>query len=153
MSVDPTYILHYRREHAEGLSITGPGGVEYCPAAEIEALAARGSFYTGMAPEGVVCVAGVTRLWSGVGYCYVAPTSLVRKYPIAYSRKLRAVMLELARVNRLHRLQCEVHAGWPEARRWCERVLGMRAEGVLRRYGPDGADYIMYSRVFDRGGE
>lgn len=45
-----------------------------------------------------------------------------------------------------HRLQCVSLASRVQAHAWY-RVLGLRQEGVLRRYGVNGEDAIMFART------
>lgn len=47
-------------------------------------------------------------------------------------------------IARAHRLQCESRVDHHDAHRWLQR-LGARPDGLMRGYGRDGSDYIMFS--------
>ncbi len=44
------------------------------------------------------------------------------------------------------RVECSVRAGWANGMLWAER-LGFQCEGLMRGYGHDGGDYLLYARV------
>lgn len=59
-------------------------------------------------------------------------------------RKTTAVLAETARLHSLRRIETTVRQGFEAGHRWAN-MLGFTAEGILRRYAPDGSDYVMYA--------
>ncbi len=59
----------------------------------------------------------------------------------------RRVMDGLLASGRAHRIQTHALASRREAQVWYERGLGMKREGVLRRYFADGQDAVVFSKV------
>jgi hypothetical protein len=116
-------------------------------------LVARGNAYlrsgpsfTGIQKGRIVVIAGIVRLWTGVGGGWSLTSPLVEKLPVAFHRAVRRNILELEEKLCLHRLQITVQASHVVSQRWVER-LGFRFEGVLKKYGPDGEDYLLFARV------
>jgi len=99
-----------------------------------------------VAPEGVVACAGVTVFWEGAGQMWMRAGVLSGCYPVALARHCRVLIRRFEDVLRLRRIQATVKADNEPALRFI-RWLGFRAEGLLRGYGPEGADYIMFARV------
>jgi RimJ/RimL family protein N-acetyltransferase len=48
--------------------------------------------------------------------------------------------------NPLVRLEATAESTFAPACRWLE-LLGFENEGLMRKYGPDGADYVRYARI------
>jgi len=55
---------------------------------------------------------------------------------------------QIAVTLKLRRLQITVDERNIVAIRWA-RMLKFSREGVLRKYGPSGVDYLMMSRIFE----
>jgi RimJ/RimL family protein N-acetyltransferase len=49
--------------------------------------------------------------------------------------------------NKIKRLQTSVKADSKLALRFAE-WLGLKQEGLMKNYGPDGSDYYRYARIF-----
>ena len=91
---------------------------------------------------------GVHEVWPGVGEGWLITSHQVAHYPITLTRMTRRYLDIAARELQLHRLQITCNVNNQLAVRWASRLKFDR-EGLLRRYGPDGSDYIMLSRIFD----
>lgn len=61
-------------------------------------------------------------------------------------RFIKAGITESFREHKLVRLQSTIDPQFPENIKWIE-TLGFEYEGRLRNYGPQGQDYLMYSRI------
>ena len=44
------------------------------------------------------------------------------------------------------RIETGVRESFKAGHRWA-KMLGFQAEGLMRRFGPDGSDYQMYARI------
>lgn len=63
--------------------------------------------------------------------------------------KIKKVMMEWAEEHHLNRIQAPVETGWKTGEKFLKWV-GMKAEGVMERYGPNDIDYTMYAWVRPR---
>lgn len=108
-------------------------------------LAARGPAFTGMVDGVPVGCCGINLFWPGVGEAWMmlSPGVLEHKKELHW-----LIKTNIARVQKqlgLHRLQATVKADFDRGLRWM-RALGFEIEGVLRGYGMDGSDYVMFAR-------
>jgi hypothetical protein len=94
----------------------------------------------------VVACGGVMVLWRDVAEAWMRTSPLVEAYPLALVKTVRWFLGSVWRDLALKRMQCTVRADYGRATRFAERV-GFCREALLHRYGPEGADYIMYARV------
>jgi hypothetical protein len=105
-----------------------------------------GPAYTGLHEGRVVVVAGIVKLWMGVGGGWSLTSPLVEKFPVSFHRAVWRNILKSEENLCLHRLQITVQASHIVSQSWVER-LGFQFEGVLKKYGPDGEDYLLFARV------
>jgi hypothetical protein len=108
--------------------------------------ATRGPSWTGFwNGQGMACV-GLVILWPHVAEGWAYTSDLVRQHPCAFHRavchKLRYVMQKYE----LNRLQLSIQRSNTVSRMWAYR-LGFRSEGKMRKFGPEGEDYVRYSLV------
>lgn len=92
-------------------------------------------------PSGII---GVSPLWPGVWSAWSFGTD---NWPKAVLQLSRFALRELRPflLNRgVHRLQCESRIDHSDAHRWLSS-MGAQREGILKGYGKDGADYVMFS--------
>ena len=103
-----------------------------------------GPAFTARAPDGdIVFMIGVHRIWPGVGefWCVAAPGISQHPHVLVTGREL------FLRLSAGHvRVQATVNHKHEEGVRLVEH-FGFRPEGLMRRYGPNGNDFIMYSIV------
>lgn len=99
-----------------------------------------------MGTEVLGCIGGY-RLWEGVAEIWAWLSDAIKKYPVAFTRRvLHSLEYHQVKLN-LHRYQMSARVDAPKAERWA-RTLGFQREGLMRRYGQDGSDYILMSRTF-----
>lgn len=112
----------------------------------LDGMARLGYAYTGALAGKPMCCFGVIKLWPGVAEMWLIPdanlTTVARPFHRATKAFFDICMVEL----QLVRLQVTVHTLNVSADKWVKR-LHFIEEGVLRRFGPEGADYIMYARL------
>jgi RimJ/RimL family protein N-acetyltransferase len=70
----------------------------------------------------------------------------VAKYPVEFFRKTRRLLLLYFGAYNLQRLEINVRSDYLIGKRFAEK-LGFEPEGIMRKYGFDGSDYILYARV------
>lgn len=93
-----------------------------------------------------VAILGLIVNWKGMAEVWSVASEAVRKAPVSYTRTVKRLLDEHTRLLGLHRVQMTVRRSYREGIHWAE-VLGFRSEGVLRGFGPDKADYLMFARV------
>jgi len=70
----------------------------------------------------------------------------VEKHRIKLARKMCVTFDEVMRQQGFYRAQSNIHCGFERAIRLAE-WLGFENEGLMRRFGIEGADYFRYARV------
>lgn len=93
----------------------------------------------------IYAVGGVVPLWQGVGEAWMIPTIHSKKKKIALGRGLRMCFDYLHDSLKMHRVQAAAKVGHTDAHRLLE-FIGMQNEGIMRRYGPDGSDFVRYAK-------
>jgi hypothetical protein len=105
-----------------------------------------GGAYTLLSEDGVVCIAGVTPIWPGVGSAWSITSDLVKKYPKSYYKATLQFLGAISGDWKLHRIQTTTHCDNEIAANWLEH-LGFVCEGVMKAYGVDKKDHYLYARV------
>ena len=113
----------------------------------LETYAAPGHAFTAMVEDDVMAMFGVWQLWPGVCEAWLIPNAKIKKKTVAMHRGSLAFFEYAARQMQTKRLQFTVHTLNVRADRWAARCH-FKKEGLLKHYGPDGADYWMYARIF-----
>lgn len=83
---------------------------------------------------------------AGFGEAWILCSKGAAAHPVGVFRVARDYLNTGFVLNRLYRLQAIVRCDWPQAQKFVKR-LGFVKEGVLKKYGADQSDYIMYARV------
>ena len=108
--------------------------------------AARGDAITVFLHDRPAAVFGSVKIWDGVEQIWMICEERARRYPIIMTKAGRMFVLHRVIAGRLHRIQATVRCDDLRAYRWAES-LGLRDEGVMRRYGADKMDYCMMART------
>lgn len=116
--------------------------------AAVEEALVRGAGVALVVDGGVAAAAGVCPFWDGAGLLWMRVGVLAGRYPFALARASRTFVRAAQESLRLRRLQATVAFGNAPARRFIS-WLGFAPEGILRSYGPEGGDYVMYARLAD----
>ena len=89
---------------------------------------------------------GANVFWEGVCETYAFFTNkAVNEYKVTVSREAKKYMEYLHRLG-FRRIQATVQMSNPTSLKW-HKWLGFKEEGIMRKYGIDGDDYIMMSRI------
>lgn len=102
--------------------------------------------YTGMEDDTVLATGGVHRMWDGVGEAWLLVGKEGYEKPRTVARYTDLIFQHIQEEYDLFRIQASVSALDIVANRYA-RWLGFEKEGIMRKYGPDGSDYIRYARV------
>lgn len=88
---------------------------------------------------------GTFEQWPGNWQVFLFGTNDFQKALVAV-KPLYERAVNHARTNGGRRLECRSHSDHTAAHRLL-RILGWQCEGVLRRYGADGADYLQFAKL------
>lgn len=105
-----------------------------------------GQAFTGVVMGEVVCCFGFVRLWPGVFEAWLIPTTEnIRRSVIPFHRTSMRIFDYAMSKYSMKRLQITVCSENALALKWAERCY-FKNEGLLKNYGPEGADYYMLAR-------
>ena len=114
------------------------------------ALAVPGRSFTGLRGGTVVACAGIVPLYRGVGEAWLAFSEafIVDRPSRLWALVYRAIGegLDAALTDGFHRIQTAIPVGFEQGHAWARR-LGFEEEGLMKKYGPDGHDFIRYGRI------
>lgn len=96
--------------------------------------------------EEIIAILGGFPFVPGVIHFWALMSESVVRYPIAFHKKCLEVIDWYEKTEKPRRIQFEVRATYSMGCRWAES-LGMQREGLMRKWGPDGADHYLYARV------
>jgi RimJ/RimL family protein N-acetyltransferase len=110
-----------------------------------ELYATAGPAVTFTDPEGgIVFCCGVTDLWPGVGQVWALFSPLARRYPHTL-QAMKWVLRHFFEKRGYVRLQTMVAVDNEAAIRFDEKHLDFKREGIMRRFGRHGEDYILFA--------
>ena len=120
-----------------------PGWLEF-----LDAATQQGYGYVVLGKGKPVLCFGVVSQWEGVSELWLIPDqTLIRKHRIQFHKGALAFMELVAKELSLHRLQVTVSSRNVLAVKWI-KSLYFKEEGILKNYGIDKSDYIMFARLF-----
>ncbi len=93
-----------------------------------------------------VASGGIDLMWDGVGEAWTIISRHIEKYRFSVHKAVKRYLEETTKEKNLHRVQAHVLRGDETAMRWIVR-LGFHPEGLCKKYGPGGEDYILYARL------
>lgn len=96
--------------------------------------------------EDILCIIGAIPLWGGVVEFSSVFTVDVYNTRISLARYLKKVLDKFIESEEIHRIQATAKLDFVEAQNFLE-FLGFEKESVLKMYGSDKSDYIMYRKV------
>ena len=143
-------IVPFENKHAEQILETGLNSklLELKPEHKKYAyyLKEVGMSFTGLVNDKPIAAGGVFTLWDGVAEGWVLATKDIYKYPIFCAKHIKNRTEMLIKNNKIKRLQTSVKVDCEMAIRFA-KWLGLNPEGVMKSYGPDGADFIRFARI------
>ena len=105
-----------------------------------------GMSFTGMYNNKPIAAGGVFPLWEGVAEGWVLATKEINNFPITFSKVIKQRCNMLLKNNNFKRFQTSVKADCKVAIRFA-KFLGLEEEGLMKNYGPDGADFYRFVRI------
>lgn len=112
----------------------------------VEMYQRNGSAWAVVARDITIAIGGVYVLRAHVGEAWLVPTAHVERYPVAFAKIAKMVVNDARTRFKLHRIQMAARKDDERARQFVE-WLGCRDEGVMRKYGSDGSDYVRFAYV------
>jgi hypothetical protein len=106
-----------------------------------------GPSYTLLDGDIPIISGGFAMMWSGVCDSWMLVSKHMERYPLSVYRTVSATMEAVIEKYKLYRIQTIIKEDDNKAINWIER-LGFTREGVLRQFGPDKKNYLMYGRIF-----
>lgn len=94
-------------------------------------------------PIAFICM---VRVWDKVAEIMSITSEEVREHPTAFHRLCKRMIQDHMEVYGLKRVQAIVKSNYNEGCRWLE-MLGFNLEGEMKKFGPEGDDYLMMARV------
>jgi len=137
-------LRQFERAHAE----QSMGGAEPIPHffQYVQQMRVQGLSWSMEIDGTIVASAGLVPLWAGVAEAWMIAGDDLGKHRIKASRKIRIMLDDEMRQQEFYRAQSNIHCGFERAIRLAE-WLGFENEGLMRRFGIEGADYFRYARV------
>ena len=90
---------------------------------------------------------GFAQLVPGVYEAWCLGSELFNQYPVATTRTAKFVIEQGAKYLAAHRIQVTVLANNKVANNWAS-VLLFNKEGLLKQFGHDKQDYVMYAKYY-----
>ena len=95
----------------------------------------------------LLCVFGCTPIWPGLWEGFLLPTARMKNHPMASVRMVRSFIDKACIENGIVRLQATVDVKRQKGLRFSQK-LGFKLETTLEKYGPDGQDHLLISKIF-----
>lgn len=146
---DYAYVARRMREDERAQFCAFAGLEKYQPDVAARAYAATpGPQFVFIDPQGYPAViAGFEPVRPGVFGAWQSSTADAWGTHWRTITKITRRTIDRMLANGAHRIQIAALATRIEAHEWYERGLGMRREGVLRAYGADGSDAVMFAKT------
>lgn len=105
--------------------------------------------YTILDPLGEpLAIAGGLFIYNKVMEIWTIVDKRVFDMPLYYAKAMKSLLDSCFKNFDVNRLQVVIRADQPWALHW-GKFLGFTKEGILRKYGQEGVDYIMFAKVRD----
>jgi hypothetical protein len=93
-----------------------------------------------------IAFVGLMTYWPGVAEVWSLTSEAVKECPLAFHKAVLGIIESHWESMGLHRMQMVVKAEDTDALRWANSLL-FEPEAVLRHFGPDRADYVLFARI------
>ena len=107
--------------------------------------AADGSSWAGIGRGKVVAIFGIRMLWTGLAEMWMVPTLDIERHAISLIRGAKVLTDSTINDYDIKRLQICVKVENDTAFRFA-KALRFEVESIMRKFGPEGADYYMMAR-------
>jgi len=104
--------------------------------------AAQHDAWTGIVNGHIIAAAGFIPMWDGVAECWFIGSDRIQTRIKSVLKTTKQIINEVS----YKRLHSNVRADWMKAIRFAE-VLGFEKEGLMKKFGPEGSDYLVMGKV------
>ena len=110
-------------------------------------LADKGNAYTLFVNNKPIVAGGIFILWQGVAEGWVLANQNIYDVKFLAAKEIKKRTDLLCKKNKINRLQTSVKAEFKTGVRFAN-WLGLEPEGLMRKYGPDGSDYLRMAKIY-----
>jgi len=103
--------------------------------------------FTGFVNDKPIFAAGMKMLWNGVADGWVIATKDVLDHPILVAKAIKKDFARIAREHGIWRVQTAIRANYTTGLKFA-KWLGLKEEGLMKKFGFDASDQYLYSRIF-----
>jgi len=102
--------------------------------------------WTGLDSGHIIGCAGIFPMWEGVGEAWFIGADRIKAHSLSTIKFIKKVFKDKQDEGEYVRLQANVRADWPKAIKFAE-LVGFKKEGYMKKFGPDGLDYLIMGRI------
>lgn len=133
-------VLPFKPEHLDQIELKENYAQGECPKTICT------TAFTLMNGETIVAIIGGFPFVPGVIHFWAFVSKHARKCPVEFHKRCLHILDWYEKNEKPRRIQWEVRCDYEMGWRWAE-ALGLKREGVMKAWGPDGADHYLYARV------
>ncbi len=101
--------------------------------------------FTILSDDKIIGIIGGSYFFPGVAEVYALLSNDI-KGNFSFHKAVKTIVDGAFEAFKVHRLQMVVRADFLVGQKWAES-LGFEAECVMKKYGPNGDDYVLFARV------
>ena len=94
-----------------------------------------------------IVAGGIFILWQGVAEGWVLANQNIYDVKFLAAKEIKIRTDLLCKKNKIKRLQTSVKAEFTTGVRFAN-WLGLKTEGLMKKYGPDGSDYLRMAKIY-----
>ena len=107
----------------------------------------KGNAYTLFVDNKPIVAGGIIILWQGVAEGWVMANQNIFEIKLLACKEIKNRTDELCKKNKIKRLQTTVKFDFKKGIRFAS-WLGLKPEGKMESYGPDGSDYLRMAKIY-----
>ena len=107
----------------------------------------KGNAYTLFVDKKPIVAGGIIVLWQSVAEGWVMANQTIYEVKLLACKEIKRRTDILCKKNNVKRLQTTVKYDFKTGIRFAD-WLGLKPEGIMRKYGPDGSDYYRMAKIF-----
>ena len=107
----------------------------------------KGNAYTLFVNKEPIVAGGIIVLWKGVAEGWVMANQNIFEVKFLAAKEIKKRTDILCKKNNIKRLQTTVKYDFNQGIRFAS-WLGLKPEGIMHNYGPDGSDYYRMAKIY-----
>ena len=107
----------------------------------------KGNAYTLFVNKEPIVAGGIIVLWQGVAEGWVMANQNIFEVKFLAAKEIKRRTDILCKKNNIKRLQTTVKYDFNQGIRFAS-WFGLKPEGIMRKYGPDGSDYYRMAKIY-----